>query len=112
MNAPGRYFHDEQHIQAFQEDRVHGEEVARQQAVRLGAQELSLGGIHTARGGPQASGAEDPADGRRTDVVAEAGHLAVYPAVSPRGVLPSQPQRSCLNSPTDTNRSSNPCAEF
>ena len=41
---------------------------------------------------PVAPGTEDPADGRRTDVVAEAGQPAVHPAVSPGRVLPCQPQ--------------------
>jgi hypothetical protein len=50
MHPPGRYLHDEQHIQALEEDRVHGKKVARQQAVRLGAKELPPRGFHMTRG--------------------------------------------------------------
>jgi hypothetical protein len=80
------------YVQAPEQDRVHGEEVTRQQALCLGAQEPPPGSIQTTRSWPVAPGAEDPADGRLTDVVAEAGQLAVHPAVSPRRVLPRQPQ--------------------
>ena len=37
-------------------------------------------------------GTEDSPHSRRTDMVAEAGHLAVHPAVAPRRILPRQPQ--------------------
>src|SRR5262249_34077737 len=80
VQSLGRDLHDEQHVYALEEDRVHGEEVARQQALCLGAQDPPPGGIQAARSGPAASGAEDPPDGRRADAVAEAGQLAVYPA--------------------------------
>ena len=33
VHPPGRYLHDEKHIQPPEEDRVHGEEVTRQQAL-------------------------------------------------------------------------------
>ena len=35
VHPAGRYLHDEQHVQALEEDRVHGEEVTRQQALGL-----------------------------------------------------------------------------
>jgi len=40
MHPPGRYLQDEQHVQPPEEDRVHGEEVTRQQALGLRAQEV------------------------------------------------------------------------
>jgi hypothetical protein len=43
VHTPGRHLHDEQHIQAPEQDRVHGEEITRQQALRLGAQERPVG---------------------------------------------------------------------
>jgi hypothetical protein len=67
-------------------------EVARQQALRLGAQEPPPGGIHTTRSRPVAPRAEDPPHGRLAQMMAEAGQLAVHPAVSPGRVLPCQPQ--------------------
>jgi hypothetical protein len=33
VHAPGRYLHHEQHMQPFEEDRVHGDEITRQQAL-------------------------------------------------------------------------------
>jgi hypothetical protein len=58
MHRPGHYLQDEQHVQASQEDRVHGEEVARQQALCLGLQESPPGGVQAARSGTAAPGAE------------------------------------------------------
>ena len=48
VHAPGRYLHNEQHVQACEEDRVHVEEVAGQQAVGLGAEERPPGGLQMA----------------------------------------------------------------
>lgn len=42
-------------------------------------------------------GAEDPAGGRLTDLVAEAGQLAVHSTVSPGRVLPYQPQHQAAD---------------
>src|SRR5690348_11088016 len=88
----GRCLHDEQHLQTRQEDGVHGEEITRQQALRLSAQERSPGGIQAARSGPVPPRSADPADGRLADVVAEPGQLAVDSAVAPSWVLRRQPQ--------------------
>jgi hypothetical protein len=63
VHAPACYLHHEQHVQTPEEDRVHGEEVARQQALRLGPQEGTPGGIQAARSGPVPPGTENPADG-------------------------------------------------
>src|SRR6516165_7855842 len=90
--AGSLYLHDEQHIQALEEDRVHGEEVACQQSLRLGAQEPPPRGVQASGSGPDAPGAEDPPDSRLTDLVAKTGQLAMHPAVAPRGVLHRQPQ--------------------
>jgi hypothetical protein len=68
------------------------EEVTRQQAFCLSAQELPRGRIQAARSGPVPAGAEDPADSRLTDPVAEPGQLTMHPAVSPPRVLRRQSQ--------------------
>ncbi len=68
------------------------EEITRQQALCLGAQEPPPGRGQTARSGSAAAGAEDTPHSRLTDLVAQAGQLAVHPAVSPGRVLPRQPQ--------------------
>jgi hypothetical protein len=44
----GRYLHQVQHVQPPEEDRVDGKEVAGQQALGLGAQELPPGGAQAA----------------------------------------------------------------
>ena len=41
MHVPGRYLHDEQDVQALEEDRVHGEEAAGQQSLRLSAARIA-----------------------------------------------------------------------
>jgi hypothetical protein len=91
VDVPGGHFHDEQHVQAAQEDRLNVEEVAGQKPVRLSAEECPPGGVVPAGRWPACS-AEDPPDGCRAEVVAEPGEFAVHAAVSPGGVLPGQPQ--------------------
>jgi hypothetical protein len=58
----------------------------------LGAQEPTPGGVQAARSGPAAPCADNPADDCSADLMAEAGQLALHPAVSPGWVLPCQPQ--------------------
>jgi hypothetical protein len=70
VHAPVRDLDDERHVQAFEEDRVHVEEIAAQQAVGLGAEEGPPGGIDVARGWPS-SGAQDPPHGGFADLVTE-----------------------------------------
>ena len=69
---PGRYLHDEQHVQAAEQDSVDMEEIAGQHPVRLSAEERPPGGA-VAVGRWPACGAEDPPDGGRAEVVAEPG---------------------------------------
>ena len=92
VHSPGRYLHDKQHVQALEEDRVHREEVTRQQTCRLDAEEPALGGVQAARSRPVPAGAEDPLHSRLADMVAKPGELAVHPPVSPGRVLFRQPQ--------------------
>ena len=91
VDVPGGHFDHEQDVQAAQEDRVYGEEVAGQKPVCLCAEEGSPGGVLPAGRWPAGS-AEDPADGRCAEVVTEPGEFAVHAAVSPGGVLPGQSQ--------------------
>jgi hypothetical protein len=87
-HPPGLHLHDEQHVQALEEDRVDVEEVAGQQAVRLGEQERAPGGIRVPRGRPAPPGAQDPPHRRLADAMAEPAWLAMDSAVSPGRVLP------------------------
>jgi hypothetical protein len=92
VHPPGRQLRDEQHVQAPEHNRVHSEEITRQQALRLSPKEGAPGGVQVAGSGPVAAGAEDPADGRLAERAAKAGQFAVDAAVTPSWVLPCQPQ--------------------
>jgi hypothetical protein len=70
VHAPGLYFHDEQHVEALEKDRVDVEEIARQQAAGLRPEECAPGGVQIARNRAVAARPQDPPHGRRTDVVA------------------------------------------
>jgi len=59
-----------------------------QQALGLGAQEGAPAGAQASRGRPVAASAEDPPHGRCSDLKAEAGQLAVHPAVPTPGSPP------------------------
>ena len=89
---PGGHLHHEQDVEAFQGNRVHMEEVAGQQPLRLSAQERPPGGVHGPRSRSAPPGAQDPPHRRCADAVTEPAQLAVHPAVSPGRVLPGQPQ--------------------
>jgi len=71
VHVPGPHLHDEQHVQALEEDCVDMKEIAGQQAVCLDAQECPPGGIHVPRGRPVPPSAQDPAHRRFADAVAE-----------------------------------------
>ena len=92
VHVPGLYLHDEQHVQALEEDRVDVEEIAGQHAISLSAQERPPGGVHVPRGRCAPPGAQDPSHGRFADLVSEPAQFTVDPAVSPGRVLPRQPQ--------------------
>src|ERR1019366_8201240 len=77
VDVPGPYLHDEQYVQAPEEDRVYVEEVAGQLPVCLCAQDRPPGGVQTAGCRPVAPGAQDPPHGRLADLVPEPGQLAV-----------------------------------
>ena len=58
--TPGGYLHHEQDVDAFQGNRVHMEEVAGQQTLRLYTQERAPGGVHVPRSRSAPPGAQDP----------------------------------------------------
>src|SRR5215469_9730361 len=82
-------------------EQVNAEEVAGQDRLGLGAQELGPGRPGPPRRGVDAVGPEDLPYGRRRDLDSQAGQLAVDPAVSPAGVLPGQPEDQGLDVPAD-----------
>jgi len=75
------------------------EEVARQDRLGLGAQELWPGRPGPPPGRVDAAGLEDLPYGGRCDSYPEVGQLAVDPSVSPFGVLAGQPADQGLDVP-------------
>src|SRR5258707_15806907 len=91
VHPPGCYLHDEQHVQALEEDRVHVKEIAGQQAISLRAQERSPRSVQVRRDRPAPPGAQDPPYRRLADVGSEPAQFTLHSAVSPGRVLPRQP---------------------
>ncbi len=90
-DAPGRVLDHGQDIGLGAVEQVGREEVAGQDRLGLGAQELRPGRPGPPRRGVDAAGLQDLPHGRRRDLDSQAGQLAVDPAVSPFGVLAGQP---------------------
>jgi hypothetical protein len=86
----GGVFDDEERVEPVQGDRVEGEQVAGQDRVRLGPQELGPRWSGSARRWVDAGRVQDLPDGRGADLVAEAGEFAVDASVSPRRILGGQ----------------------
>jgi hypothetical protein len=91
-DAPGRVLHHGQDVSLGAAGQVDGEEVAGQNRVGLGAQELRPGRTGPARRGADAVGLEDLPYGRRRYLGSQSGQFPVDPAVAPVGVLPGQPE--------------------
>jgi len=91
VHVPGLHLHDEQHVQAPEENRVQLEEITRQQPISLSAQERPPGSVHVPRGRRPPPGAQDPPYCHFADLVAEPAQFTVDPAVSPGRILPRQP---------------------
>jgi hypothetical protein len=87
-DAPRRVPDRSQDIGLGAVEQVNAEEVAGQDRLGLGAQELCPGRPGPSRRGVDAVGPEDLPYGRRRDLDSQASQLAVDPAVSPAGVLP------------------------
>src|SRR3954470_7428805 len=81
---------DEEPGQPVQGDGVEVEQVAREDRVGLGPQELGPGWSGPSGRGVDAGVVQDCPDGGGADLVAEAGEFAVDAAVAPGGVLGGQ----------------------
>ena len=90
VDLPGGQFQEEQHVQALEENRVDGEEVAGHDRVGLGGEELFPGRAGAAGCRVDAGLVQDLPDRAGGDGVAEADQFAVYAAVAPGGVLGCQ----------------------
>jgi len=86
-DAPGREVDEHKDIQGLQGDRLHGKEVACQDACGLGPQELRPGGAGPARSRIEAVAEQDGTDGRRRYPYVQLEQLASDPLVPPPGIL-------------------------
>ncbi|MFI9366834.1 hypothetical protein ACIG5E_38200 [Kitasatospora sp. NPDC053057] len=88
VDAPGLDLHDEEDVEALEEDGVHVQEVAGEKRVGLcadeGAPGLPGGALWCGR---QTEAAQDAADGGGGDAVAEPSQLALDPDVAPGRIL-------------------------
>src|ERR1019366_624809 len=91
-DAPGRVLEHGQDVSPGAAGQAGREEVAGQDRLGLGAQELHQAGTGPPRRGAGAVGLEDLPDGRRRDVDSQAGQFPVDPAVAPVGVVAGQPE--------------------
>jgi hypothetical protein len=86
-DAPGGVLDHGQDVSLGAVEQVGGEEVARQDRLGLGAQELRPGRVCLSRRGVDPGILQDFPHGRRRYPRSQAGQLTVDPAVTPAGVL-------------------------
>jgi hypothetical protein len=87
VQPAGVVFDEDQHVDPAEQDRVHGEEVARDDGVRLGGQELLPRRAGASRRRVDAGGSQDLPHGRRRDPVPETGQFALDAAMPPQRVV-------------------------
>jgi hypothetical protein len=71
VDSAGGHLHHDQHVDPLEPDRVDVEEIDREQAVCLGAQERPPVGVHVPWCRAGSSGDQDAADRARADVMAQ-----------------------------------------
>ena len=91
-DAPGGVLDHGQDVSLSAVEQVRGEEIARQDRLGLGAQELRPGRVCSSRRGVDPGILQDFPHGRRRYLRSQADQLTVDPAVSPAGVLAGQPE--------------------
>ena len=97
MDPAGGDFHDEQYVDPAQRHRVHMEEIAGQQSVGLGTQELAPTGVGTPRRRTNPVGCQDPADRAGADPMTQTDQLTLDTAMPPARILRSEPQDQVPN---------------
>jgi hypothetical protein len=91
-DAPGGVLDHGQDVSLRAGQQVRGEEIARQDRLGLGPQELRPGRVCSSRRAVDPGILQDFPHGRRRYLRSQAGELTVDPAVSPAGVLAGQPE--------------------
>jgi len=107
MNSAGADFEDEEHVHPAQQHRVDGEEVTRQYRLRLDPAELPPRRAAASRSRIQSSSLQDVPDRRRRNSVSEPSEFAMDAAVTPRRVLPGEPDRQLPDYHGDSGTSPN-----
>jgi hypothetical protein len=101
VHSSGGDLDEEQHVDAFEEHGVDGEEAAGQDAVGLGGEELFPRGPVRRRSGVDAGAVQDVPDGAGGDLVAEADQFTVDASLSPGRVVGGQAQHQARELPGD-----------
>ena len=92
MDPPAAELDEGQDVQGAQPGRLDGEEVAGDDPLRLGPEEVGPARSGPPRGGTRSRGSEQSPDRRRSDADPELAELASDPDAAPAGVLPRQPE--------------------
>jgi len=87
MNTAGAVLDDDQRVETTEQHRVHVDEVDGEDAAGLGCQELLPGQAAAAGRGIDPGVVQDLPDRGGRDRVAEPDQLALYPPVTPRGII-------------------------
>src|SRR6266540_1725010 len=91
VDAPGRKLDEKEHVEALQEERVDGEEVALQEARRLSPQELAPVLLEPLRRRLDPRLLQNRPDGARGQLDPKPDQLTLDPPVAPARVLPREP---------------------
>jgi hypothetical protein len=101
VDLAGGDLEEEQDVDPFQEHGVDGEEVAGQDGVGLGSEELPPGRPAAARCGIDTGLVQDLPDGTGRCLVPETDEFALYPTMPPGRVLRSEAQDQVADLPAD-----------
>ncbi len=108
MDATASELDEEEDVVAAQGERLDGEEVARQDACCLLAQELSPAWPAAPRRGRQSRRQQEPPDRARRDAHTQLQQLTRDPRVAPARVLPRQAQDELANATLDRRPTAGP----
>jgi hypothetical protein len=92
VDPPAAELDEHDDVERPEPGRLHGEEVARDDALRLGPEELGPDGAGPPGRGTEPGGPEQGPDRRRSHPDAELAQLALDSDAAPAGVLPGQPE--------------------
>src|SRR5665811_2020406 len=97
MDPPAPKFDEQQDVERLEPGSLDGEEVARDDPLRLSSDELGPSGSGPPRGGTESRGSEQVANGRGRYPDPELGEFALDPDAAPAWVLLRDPQDEFAN---------------